>query len=287
MSCQKILAAFFSLFALALAWQPPSYSGYTRVWKANFIGTEYALPSTSNWNIITGDNNYNNESQTYTSSSRNIRLSGAGTLQLIPRKDASAAHGWTSARIESKYTLTPVAGKITRVESSLRLAGNAASHKQAIWPAFWLLGDSNRKGTLWPACGEVDIMENINGQKIAYGSVHCDVAPGGICNENTGINAQTTLADNKFHVWRVDFNRKSTNFKEQSITWYLDGKKFHSVTGSKIGKLSVWKALCQSPLYVILNVAVGGYWPGYPNAKTYGGKGSMMEIGYVAHYVSK
>ncbi|KAH6997458.1 secreted glucosidase [Ilyonectria destructans] len=286
MSCRRVLAVLVSFLAIALAWQPPSYSGYTRKWKADFIGPRDSLPDSRNWNIVTGDNNYNNESQTYSSNKLNLRRTSKGTLQLVPRKKVSATKGWTSARIESTYTFTPTAGKITRFESSLRLGGNAALHKQSIWPAFWLLGDSCRKGGIWPACGEVDIMENVNGQKIAYGSVHCDVAPGGICNENTGLTNTTSLLDSKYHVWRVEFNRKSTNYKSQYITWYMDGKQFHRVTGTQISNTTVWKSLCQSPLYTIFNVAVGGYWPGYPNSQTWGGMDSMMEVGYVAHYVS-
>ncbi|KAH7134543.1 concanavalin A-like lectin/glucanase domain-containing protein [Dactylonectria estremocensis] len=287
MSCRRILVLLFSLLAVSLAWESPTYSGYTRIWQSTFIGKANSLPPASSWNFVTGDNNYNNESQSYSKNKLNIRQTSKQTLQLVPRKNTAALKGWTSARIESKYSFTPTAGKITRFESSLRLAGNAAKHKKGIWPAFWLLGTSCRNGGTWPTCGEVDIMENINGEKIGYASMHCDVFPGGICNESVGLSNSTRLADAKYHVWRVEFNRKSTTYTSQYITWYLDGVEFHRVTGAQIGKASVWKVLCQSPYYTILNVAVGGYWPGYPNANTWGGMGSMMEVGYIAHYVSK
>lgn len=269
------------------------------------MGPAGTPPHPNNWNIITGDKNDNNEWQRFSSNKTNVQFSGANTLQLVPLRDATTPKGWTSARIESKYTLTPPAGKITRVESSLRLGSNLKKNKQGIWPAFWMLGDSYRKGTIWPACGEIDIMENVNGENVGWGVTHCDKSPGGICNENNGIGATTSLSDDKFHVWRVEFNRKSNDFKLQTITWFMDGKQFHKITGSQIGNTKVWASLAQSPLYFILNVAVGGNWvgspftkvileanilmlsqPGAPNVDTLGGLGSMLEVGYVAHYVS-
>ncbi|KAF4339893.1 endo-1 3(4)-beta-glucanase [Fusarium beomiforme] len=280
-----ILAVFTCLLALAAATQSPNYSGYTRVWQQTFAGQANTYPDTNIWNIIQRVKNYNNEIEAYVKSTSVLRQTGQGTLQLIPRYSKSTKK-WTSARIESTYTLTPKLGKITRVEASLRLGGNSARSKQGIWPAFWLLGDSIRNGVEWPACGEVDIMENVNGQQIGYSAVHCDKAPGGICNEPNGISSNTPLPDANFHVWRVQFDRRSSNLRSQSITWYMDGKVFNRVTGAQIGNATVWKALCHSPLYVIFNVAVGGDWPGLPNSSTKDGIGSHMEVQYVAHYVS-
>lgn len=254
-----ILPIFTCLFAIAAAVQPPAYSGYTRVWQQGFEGQANTFPSTTTWHIIERVKNYNNEIQAYVKSTSVLRKSGKNTLQLIPQFSDSTRK-WTSARIESKYTLTPKLGKITRVEASLRLGGNSARSKQGIWPAFWLLGDAIRKGVEWPACGEVDIMENVNGQKIGYGAVHCDQAPGGICNEPNGIASNVQLPDSNYHVWRVQFDRRSSNLRSQSITWYLDGRVFHRVTGAQVGNAKVWKSLCHSPMFVIFNVAVGGDW---------------------------
>lgn len=261
MFVHQIIAAIFSLLAVAAAWDSPVYTNYTRVWQSNFVGKAGPLSTAKNWNVIAGSQNYNNEVQTYTTSQSNAQFSGSGTGRLIPLRNSSVAGGWTSGRLESKYIFTPKAGKVTRVESSLRLAGNPQSHKQGLWPAFWMLGESYREGTVaWPACGEIDVMENINGQVVGYGAVHCDVSPGGICNEGNGIGAGTTLPDNKYHVWRIEINRTSDNFKDQSITWFMDGTQFHRVTGKQITSSSVWSSLAQSPLYFILNMAVGGNW---------------------------
>ncbi|KAF4996296.1 hypothetical protein FGRMN_4547 [Fusarium graminum] len=274
------------LFVVATARQPPSYSGFTRVWHQGFEGQAGTLPSTNTWDIIQKEKNYNNEVQAYVKSTSNVRKTGQDSLMLIPQFSDSKRK-WTSGRIESKYTITPKVGRVTRVESSLRLGGNSARSKQGIWPAFWLLGESIRKGVQWPACGELDIMENVNGQNIGYGAAHCDRSPGGICNEPNGRGNNVQLPDSKFHTWRIDFDRRNSNLKSQTITWYLDGRVFHRLTGGQIGDAKTWKTLCHSPLFVIFNVAVGGDWPGAPNSNTKDGIGNHMEIAYVAHYVSK
>lgn len=257
----KITIAFASLLAVASAWDAPQYSGYSRIWQATFVGKRGTPPHPNNWNMRTGDLNDNNEFQRWTSSPQNVQFSGSNTLQIVPLRDAKAPNGWTSARIESKYTVLPRDGRITRIESSLRLGSNARANKQGIWPAFWMLGDSHRKGLkTWPACGEVDIMENINGEPIGHAVSHCDVYPGGACNEPNGLGSAVTLPDANYHVWRVEFDRKNRDWKLQSITWFKDGVKFHKITGQTIGNAVVWASLAQNPMFIILNVAVGGNW---------------------------
>ncbi|KAF7136797.1 hypothetical protein CNMCM5793_006311 [Aspergillus hiratsukae] len=275
-----------ALASLASAWAPPSYSGYTPLWSDSFAGSTGTLPSSNNWNIITGNLGVNNELQTYTSSTRNVQLSGGNTLQLVPWKDGSVSGGWTSGRLESKYVFTPSAGRRTLAEANIRFGGNPTSAKQGIWPAFWILGNSIRSGTPWPQCGELDILENINGQLTGHGTVHCNVYPGGICNEPNGIGGSISIPDMSWHTWRIIWDRTPSTWQSETITWYMDGQLFHRITGSQIGDSNVWASLCHDPLYFILNVAVGGNWPGYPNSATLDGYGSMMEVGYVAVYMS-
>lgn len=256
----NILQAF-TLCTHAMAWNAPMYPGYTLVWDDTFNDTSLSLPDATKWNTIVNEQNWNYELERYTNSSDNIRFGDAGTLQLIPTRDDAAPQGWSSGRIESKYTLTPDAGKTTRVEASLRLAGHpGTARKKGIWPAFWLHGDAYRHGTPTPECGEIDVMENVNGQRTVHSVVHCDVASGGLCNEDTGLGSTTDLSDDEFHVWRVQFDRRDANFKSQSITWYKDGGQYARVAGSQIGSSKVWATICQSPLYIIFNVAVGGTW---------------------------
>ncbi|CAK7212144.1 hypothetical protein SCUCBS95973_001342 [Sporothrix curviconia] len=269
---------------LAQAWNAPSYSGFSLVWQEAFAGSAGTLPDTATWNIITGDLGVNDELETYTSSTANLQLSGGNTLQIVPVQESDGS--WTSGRIESSYTFTPAAGVKTLAEADLRFGDNAISSKQGMWPAFWMLGDSLRHGTSWPECGEIDALETVDGQLIGHGTIHCDTDPGGACDEPNGISSQVSIPDQSWHTWRVQFDRTSNDWQTETITWYLDGQEYGSVSGVQVNDENSWDALCHSPLYFILNVAVGGDWPGDPNSSTEGGYGSMMEVAYVAVYSS-
>ncbi|KAI5461904.1 concanavalin A-like lectin/glucanase domain-containing protein [Mariannaea sp. PMI_226] len=284
MAHYRVLAAIVYLSAVAMAWEAPSYDGFTRDWQATFAGSSGTLPDTRDWNIRTGDLGVNNELQVYTSNPRNVQLSGGTTLQLVPWEDWSIPKGWTSGRVESTHTFTPQPGKLTRAEAVIRFGDNPISNKQGMWPAFWMLGDVLRNGGQWPSCGELDILEAVNGQLTGYGTAHCHVYPGGICNESNGIGGNIDIPDQSWHTWRIEIDRRDGNWAAQTITWFRDGQQFHQISGSRVGNAKVWATLAQSPLYFILNVAVGGGWPGNPNGATLDGYGSMMEIGYVAHY---
>ncbi len=219
-----------------------------------------AAPNSANWNSITGNLGVNNELEYYTSSTRNIQQSGGSTLQIVPWRDSSVSGGWTSGRLESKYTLTPPSGRRTLVEAQIRFGSNSVNNKQGIWPAFWMLGDSIRHGGGWPACGEIDILETVNGQLRGYGTLHCDVSPGGICNENNGLGNNIGIPDQEWHTWRVIIDRTPGSWTSESVTWYMDGQQFQQITGSRINNQNVWNAIAHSPLFFILNVAVGGSW---------------------------
>jgi len=191
-----LISAFLFPFAAKLtsAWNPPTYDGYRLAWSDDFSGANSGqLPNQNTWNIRDGDLNVNNELETYRASPQNVQLTNGDTLQIVPWQNSSAKHGWTSGRIESKYTFTPELGKRTVAEAEIRFGSNPTDTKQGIWPAFWLLGDSIRHGTGWPGCGELDIMETVNGQLTGHGTIHCDVSPGGICNEPNGRGATVAI----------------------------------------------------------------------------------------------
>lgn len=257
----KIFAALTVLLATVDARDAPAYSGFRRVWSSPFKGAADTLPPRETWNIIESDANDNNELQSYRANKVNLRFSGKETLQIHPRRDASAVRGWTSARIETKASITPENGRVTRIEAEIRVAGNPPDRKQGMWYAFWLMGDSFRKGTSgWPASGELDVFENINGQPVSHGVAHCDVYPGGACKEPEGLVKTTPFLDNQMHIWRIDIDRRPTNWKDQTITWSADGKQYHQITGAQINNAGIWAVLAQKPMYIILNVAVGGNW---------------------------
>lgn len=267
---------------LVSASDPPSYDGWTLSWADSFPGPSGSLPNENNWNIIDGNLGVNNELETYRRDPYNVQTSGGTTLQITPRRGSDGS--WTSGRLESKYTFTPKSGGRTKAEAGIRFGSNDISTKQGIWPAFWLLGDSIRNGTPWPACGELDIMETVNGQLTGYGTVHCDVSPGGVCNEPNGLGKSISLDSQDWHTWSLEWDLTSGDVGSQSITWYMNGQQVQQITGSSINNQGVWEALTTKPLYILLNVAVGGSWPGNPNDNTLDGPGAMMEVAYVAQY---
>ncbi|MBE3046961.1 family 16 glycosylhydrolase [Candidatus Bathyarchaeota archaeon] len=248
-----------ALSQAAWAWHAPSHDGETLVWQDTFAGTSGSTPSPQNWRIVT-DISVNNELQKYTTSHRNLQQSGGETLQIVPWRDST---GWTSGRVESNYVFTPSPGRLTAAEAQIRFGGNSADGKKGYWPAFWLLGESMRHGTDWPACGEIDVFESVNGRLEGSGTVHCDVIPGGICDEPNGRGASVDMSGQGWHTWRVTWDRRDGDWRRQAITWYRDGEPFHEVRGGEIGSEGVWASLAHSPLYFILNMAIGGTLVGF------------------------
>ena len=166
------------------------------------------------------------------------------------------------------------------VQAQIKL-GTPGAKLQGIWPAFWSLGESQRSGTPWPACGEIDTLENKNGDNMAFGTLHCSN-----CNEPTGISGGQTFDIGAWHTWGHSIDLRNGDWTQQSITHYLDGNAYHVVKGSDIGNQDAWVALAQKPMFMILNVAVGGGWPGNPTGETVPGKDASMEVSYVAVYKS-
>jgi len=276
-----------SIFGVALAWGPPNYSSWRILWSDAFAGPSGTLPDQTKWNIINGYLNVNNEYETYIASPHEVQHSGGSTVQLVPWRNSSVApRGWSSGRLESVYTFVPQPGVRTMAEGLIRFGSHPTTAKQGIWPAFWVLGDSIRHGTGWPACGELDILETVNGQLTGYGTAHCGVFPGGVCNEPLGRGATVPIPNQEWQRWRIIWDRTAGSWEGESVTWYMNEQPFHSLVGTQIGDAAVWESLAHRPLFFILNVAVGGEWPGPPNDSTQDGYGSMMEVAYVALYSS-
>lgn len=267
--------------ALASAIAAPDMPGFNVLFSETFNGAAGTTPNTDVWNIATAIDT-NAEIQTYTTSNINLQNSGGETVQFVPRK--SAAGVWTSGRIETVGAWTPEDGKVMVIQSSILLGGNAQVNKQGLWPAFWCLGDAIRHGTQWPLSGEIDIFEQVNGVPTAYGTLHCGSDAGGPCVEPLGRQASTALPSDGFNTWGVRIDRTNSDWTQQTIQWQLNGATFNTVTGADIADAGTWATLAHSPLYILLNLAVGGDWPGAPNAETLDGYGSMMEVEYVAVY---
>ncbi|OLN81169.1 Glucan endo-1,3-beta-glucosidase A1-like protein 5 [Colletotrichum chlorophyti] len=268
-----------ALLPAARALAVPAVDGMNIIWSETFQGNAGSPPRRDTWDVALALNT-NNDVQTYTDSSWNLQISGGETIQLVPRRSANGH--WTSARIETKAAWTPQPGKQLRVQAMFRMGENA--NKQGIWPAFWMLGDAVRNGVQWPLCGELDIYEQVNGQLTATGTVHCQQEHGGICNEPGGRGVTTSIPDNSWHTWALQWDRTSGDWLTETITWTRDGVVFKHLVGSDIGDEYIWATLAHMPYYVLLNVAVGGTLPGPPSDATQDGYGSMMEVGYLAVY---
>ncbi|QKS89260.1 glycoside hydrolase family 16 protein [Curtobacterium flaccumfaciens pv. flaccumfaciens] len=214
-----------------------------------FDGPAGSAPNPGIWRYDLGAGGWGNaELQTYTDSRRNAALDGAGNLVITAHREADGSY--SSARLKSESTYTAQYG---RIEARIRIPRG-----QGIWPAFWMLGaDIGQVG--WPACGEIDVMENVGYEPgIVHGTVH---GPG--YSGAQGISAAYTnpsgiaFADD-FHVYGVDW-------RPGSITWTVDGVAYRTVTRADVGS-APW--VLDKPFFVILNVAVGGNWPGSPDAST-------------------
>ncbi len=229
--------------------QVSAASGWKVVWSDEFNGAAGTSPDAAKWGYDLGGGWGNQELETYTGSTNNVYQDGNGNLVIQAMRPSGNAY--TSARIKTQDKFSFTYG---RVEARIRIP-----YGQGLWPAFWMLGaDITTSG--WPACGEVDIMENIGKEPTKiHGTVHGPGYSGG-----NGIGGPDTLpggakfADD-FHVYGMEWNETSVNF-------YVDGLKYFSVGNTQIPAGTKW--VYQHPFFLILNVAVGGSWPGNPDATT-------------------
>lgn len=241
------------------------------VWSDEFNGVEGSAPSTQNWTRDLGGNGWgNDELETYTDGNRNAYLDGKGHLIIEAKKQTITGtdgikRNYTSARLKTARRFTQ---KYGRFEARIQIPQG-----QGIWPAFWLLGD-NIDQVGWPECGEIDIMESVGpNPMIAYGTVH---GPGysGADGIQGRYYSPTCLADG-YHVYAVEW-------EPDVIRMYVDDHLYQTVTPFDThGNRWVF----DHPFFIIMNVAVGGYWPGDPNGTTVFPQ--QMKVDYVRVYAQR
>ena len=273
---------------------PPPESGWTTVFADDFTGGANTLPSGSNWIIDTGHaypggpgNWGTGEIQNYTASASNLAQDGAGNLRITPLRDGSG--NWTSARIETQRTdFKPPAGGVMRIESRIQMPNVTGAAALGYWPAFWALGGPYRGNWWnWPAVGEFDIMENVNGINSVWGVLHCGVNPGGPCNETTGIvdnrACPGSSCQSAFHTYRFEWD---ASVSPQVFRWFVDGQQFHSVSQNQVDATTWANMTSHQGYFVLLNVAIGGAFPNNNSGTTTPGPGIVPGRPMVVDYVT-
>lgn len=227
-------------------WPTPEWerSGWMMIWHDEFTGNELKV---KNWAFdIGGDGWGNNELQYYTDRSENARVED-GLLIIEARAEEYENNNFTSARIKTQGLKF---WRYGRYEARMKLPSG-----QGIWPAFWLLGTNVRQDG-WPICGEIDIMENIGKEPFTlYGTVHAE----GYSGENGlsgSIDSAEALSDD-FHVYAIEWD-------EGEIHWFLDDQEYFSISANEVPAEWAFDHF----FFIILNLAVGGNWPGAPDDAT-------------------
>ncbi|GAA3459327.1 carbohydrate-binding protein [Saccharothrix longispora] len=273
---------------------PSTPPGWTLQWSDDFNGAANTLPSSSNWIFDLGHgypggpgNWGTGEIQNYTNSTNNIKLDGSGNLRITALRDGSG--NWTSARIETqRANFRPPAGGKLAIEGRIQMPNVTGNAALGYWPAFWALGQPYRGNYWnWPAIGEFDIMENVNGINSVWGVLHCGVNPGGPCNETNGLGASRACpgasCQSAFHTYRFEWDE---SVSPKALRWYVDGQQFHSVNQNQFDATTWNNMTGHAGYFLLLNLAMGGAFPngvagfGTPTAATV--PGHSMVVDYVA-----
>lgn len=262
-----VLTVFLSACPITYASNP---TVWTLVWSDEFDGASGSPVDSSKWSFDIGGNGWgNNELETYTSRTANSHVDG-GRLLIKALKETftgpdSITRNYTSARLLTKNKFSQTYG---RFEARIKVP-----YGQGIWPAFWMLGDNiNTAG--WPNCGEIDIMENIGKEpSIVHGTLHGPGYSGG-----SAVSASYTLPSGQ--KLSDDFHTFAVEWEPNVVRHYFDGLLYKTRTPADLPPGTSW--VFDHPFFIILNVAVGGGWPGNPDATTVFPQ--QMQVDYVRVY---
>jgi len=235
---------------------PPS-SGFTLTWSDEFSGADGSTPDASKWTYDLGGGGWgNHELETYTNRAANAQIK-SGSLVITAQKETftgtdGMTRDYTSARLKTLGLFSQAYG---RFEARIKIPAG-----QGMWPAFWMMG--NDIGAVdWPKCGEIDVMENIGKEPgMVHGSLHgpSTVAPTTSVTSTVALPNGQNFADD-FHVYAVEW-------EPAEIRFYVDANNY--ATFKKVNWASTGTWPFDHPFFILLNVAVGGDWPGSPDATT-------------------
>jgi beta-glucanase (GH16 family) len=245
---------------LAIHETPPRaqpLAGWTLLWSDEFYSPDGSSPDATKWTFDVGGNGWgNHELEYYTKRLRNSRIE-KGNLVITAEKesytgDDGVTRDYTSARLKSQGLFAQAYG---RFEARIKIPEG-----QGTWPAFWMLGeDITSLG--WPKCGEIDVMENIGKEPATiHGSLHgpSTSAPTSDLTSIFALPAGQNFA-NDFHLYAVEWSPATVRF-------YVDANLYATFRSSDWPAGGQW--VFDHPFFIILNLAVGGVWPGNPDAST-------------------
>jgi beta-glucanase (GH16 family) len=255
-----MIAAVIVLLSCSLAAQKtalpssPASSPWALVWSDEFNGANGAPPDPSKWTEEAGGDGWGNqELEYYTSRPQNAYQQEGNLVINVLREKYIGADGvtrnYTSARLKTQGKFSQAYG---RFEARIKIPRG-----QGMWPAFWMLGDDIKK-VGWPNCGEIDIMENIGREpELVHGTIHGPGYSGG-----KGIGAPFALASKL--AFADDFHIYAVEWEPDTIRFYVDDHLYATRTPRDLPAGTKW--VYDHPFFLLLNVAVGGLWPGSPDA---------------------
>jgi beta-glucanase (GH16 family) len=230
-------------------------ASWVLTWSDEFDGPDGSAPDAKKWTTETGGGGWgNSELEYYTARRMNSRVEKGNLVIEALREKFTGPDGatreYTSARLKTGKLFAQKYGKF---EARIRIPKG-----QGMWPAFWMLGD-DIPTTGWPACGEIDIMENVGSEPATvHGTIHGPGYSGGKSLGAPYAVSSGNVADD-FHVFAVEWEAKEIRF-------YMDGQLYETRTPADLPAGTRW--VFDHPFYLILNVAVGGKWPRNPDAST-------------------
>lgn len=270
--CSRLTAGFLSagiLLGLASCQadegQMLEQRNWQLVWSDDFDGAAGTLPDPAKWtfDVGTGGNGWGNqELQYYTNRPENAALDGEGHLVITAKKETFSGAPFTSARIKTQGLFTQAYG---RIEARLK-----TPYGPGLWPAFWMLG-ANIDSAGWPQCGEIDVME-LRGQapNIINGSVHGPGYSGGAAITRS-FSFTGKRFDTDFHLFAIEWGK-------DYIDYFVDKTLYQRITPADL--TGEW--VFDHPVFILLNVAVGGNYVGFPTSQT--PFPQRMTIDYVRAY---